>query len=245
MNEMAAGDPKSWLVDSDLDWGQDMKRLGEFFQSKGVEAATLSVIETGYGTLLGHKMAARLAPTQSRQPGWHAASASALVRGTPVWGQSRRPDYVVGHSIYVWHISPEEADAKWRLRISTTPTARVFDGDQAAMSGAWERLTNFGSAYDGTLSFSNRAGDSVLLNFEGKSVTLVYTKANNRGVAEVVIDGAVIGELDQYSAGVEWQAAREYSLPESGKHSIELRVTGRRNSQSKNAYADIDAFVVD
>jgi len=44
-NEFAGRDPSRILVDSDLDWGQDTKRLGRRFRQLGVQEASILLIE--------------------------------------------------------------------------------------------------------------------------------------------------------------------------------------------------------
>ncbi len=84
-------------------------------------------------------------------------------------------------------------------------------------SGNWVR-SEFTNALNGTLTYALQPGASVKFSFEGTGVTYVYTKAFNRGLAAVFIDGAAKGVIDLYS--------------------------GQHNPASNASYVDVDALLV-
>jgi hypothetical protein len=73
----------------------------------------------------------------------------------------------------------------------------------------------------------------------------VFTRAPNRGIAEIVIDGERKSTVDLYSPTVEWQSKAEYCCLAKGRHTIEVRVTGKRSKDATVANVDLDSFVVD
>jgi hypothetical protein len=79
--------------------------------------------------------------------------------------------------------------------------------------------------------------------FEGTAVTYVYTKAWNRGIAEVKLDGISRGEIDLYSPKIVWQARTAFTGLTSGKHTFELIVAGRKEAAATDRYVDLDALV--
>ena len=101
----------------------------------------------------------------------------------------------------------------------------------------------FPKAYSGTLTFTNEKDATAIVVFEGSSLAYVYTKAFNRGIAEVAIDGAVRATIDQYAPVVEWQARTEFTGLKPGKHTVEVRVLHRRNRAATDSYVDIDALI--
>jgi hypothetical protein len=111
-------------------------------------------------------------------------------------------------------------------------------------TGAWLPDRQFKQASSGTITYSNVPGDSFKLFFTGTSIEYVYTKALNRGTAEVWIDRKKRAAIDQYSASIEWQQRTVFSGLASGPHTIEVRVIKGRNPQSSDYYVDLDAFVV-
>ncbi len=109
--------------------------------------------------------------------------------------------------------------------------------------GAWIRDTQFPETFGHTITYSATAGESALLAFEGSKLTWVFTKAANRGIAQVLIDGVEQATVDLYAPTTEWQARRSFEVP-AGFHQFELRVTGRKNKASTDTYVDADALIV-
>jgi hypothetical protein len=76
-------------------------------------------------------------------------------------------------------------------------------------------------------------------------VTYVFTKAPNRGLAAVSIDGVDRGEVDLYSPRTEWQSRVRFACQTAGEHVARIRVTGKKTAAASEAYVDVDAFVVE
>jgi hypothetical protein len=112
---------------------------------------------------------------------------------------------------------------------------------QIAYSGHWERGT-FRGAFHGTATYSETGGATARWQFEGTAFDYVYTKAFNRGFAVVTIDGSQRGTVDLYAPTIEWQAATEFGGLQPGRHTVEIRVAGRRNPASSGYFVDIDAL---
>jgi hypothetical protein len=110
--------------------------------------------------------------------------------------------------------------------------------------GAWARGRQFTEASGSTLSYSNRTGDELGFAFDGSAIVYVYTMASNRGIAQVRIDGRVRAEIDMYADPVQWQAQTTFTDLGSGAHTIEIRVTGRKNGASTDDFIDLDRFIV-
>ncbi|HVX66666.1 MAG TPA: glycosyltransferase family 39 protein, partial [Bryobacteraceae bacterium] len=110
-------------------------------------------------------------------------------------------------------------------------------------SGPWQHWSNFGNACGGSLAFTGAAGAEVSLDFTGTSVTYVFTKAFTRGIAEVFIDGASRGLLDQFSLGIEWRSRAVYNGLGPGRHTLKVRVLHRRAADSLGDDIDVDGFI--
>jgi len=110
--------------------------------------------------------------------------------------------------------------------------------------GDWLQSDEFGGPYRHTVSYSDDAGAEVALVFEGTGVTYVFTKAPNRGLAEIAIDGASRSTVDLYSPTVEWQSRLEFGGLDRGRHAVVVRVTGRKQNASQGSFVDLDAFEV-
>jgi hypothetical protein len=106
-NEIAGSHPENFLADSDLDWGQDMKRLGAFLDAAHASEVTFVPFNRTYGTLAGHQFpAVRPGDPAHPSPGWNAVSVSIWkIFGTPTWPHDDRlkPVATIGRSIFIWY----------------------------------------------------------------------------------------------------------------------------------------------
>jgi hypothetical protein len=132
---------------------------------------------------------------------------------------------------------------------ATQPSAEtgfLYDdtNERIEFSGHWLRDTQFQAASNGTLTYSNTPGDKFRFVFQGVGVTLVYTKAFNRGMAEVLVDGESAVSLDMYSADVQFQRRATFGPMKQGSHVIEVRVAEPKNPKSTDHVVDLDAIEV-
>jgi hypothetical protein len=104
-NEIAGNRPEDFLADSDLDWGQDMKRLGERLQRAGASEVTFNPFNKTYPSLAGHSFPRMLPGDVAHpSPGWNAVSVSTWkIFGTPVWPYGVQPQERIGRSILLWY----------------------------------------------------------------------------------------------------------------------------------------------
>lgn len=113
-NGLAARHPERILVDSDLDDGQDLKRLADTLRARGISSVALAY--AGSATVAEHG----LPPIRWLQPhrpvtGWVAASLYSIKLGSLdrpghddfAWLEAYRPVALVGRSIRLYYI-PEE-----------------------------------------------------------------------------------------------------------------------------------------
>jgi hypothetical protein len=106
-NEIAGEHPENFLADSDLDWGQDMKRLGVFLKTAGASQVTFVPFNKTY-PLAGHPFPAMLPGETGRpSPGWNAVSISIWkIFGYPQWADEMKRPLHIGRSILVWYVPP-------------------------------------------------------------------------------------------------------------------------------------------
>jgi hypothetical protein len=105
-NEIAGSHPENYLADSNLDWGQDMKRLAAFLEQHHATEVTFVPFNRTYGTLAGDPF-----PTMHPggpahpSPGWNAVSVSVWkIFGTPTWPNDQPPPQArIGHSVLLWY----------------------------------------------------------------------------------------------------------------------------------------------
>ena len=73
----------------------------------------------------------------------------------------------------------------------------------------------------------------------------MYTKAVNRGIASVTIDGVDQDEVNLYSPQTQWQSRTRFCCFGAGKHVAVIRATGKSDAQSKGRFIDLDSFTVE
>jgi len=103
-NEIAGSHPERFLADSDVDWGQDMKRLEAFLESQHATQVTFVPFNRTY-PMAGHEMLP-MAPgeTDHPSPGWNAVSITIWkVFGYPKWADAIPPQRRIGKSILLWY----------------------------------------------------------------------------------------------------------------------------------------------
>ena len=106
-NEMAGSEPENILVDSDLDWGQDMKRLATRLH----EVGATSVAWTGYvwADLEEEQGFPKTRRLNRYHPveGWNAIGVTLWkAYRTIVWPDQIKPQWRVGKSILLWYFPP-------------------------------------------------------------------------------------------------------------------------------------------
>ena len=116
--------------------------------------------------------------------------------------------------------------------------ALVFRGD-------WTKDTGFEQPDRHTITFTDDARAEAQIVFQGKALTYCYTKARNRGMASVTIDGVEQGSVDLYSPTDEWQSRTRFCCFAPGRHVAVIRVTGTANPRSSGKFIDVDSFTVE
>jgi hypothetical protein len=108
-NMLAGREPSRILVDSNLDWGQDLYRLREVVDSLGVDSLRVHYFGTAEFAAVGLERTRRLRPDE-RATGWVAASetfyAGVWADTSLAWLHAFEPVRRVGKSIRLYHIAP-------------------------------------------------------------------------------------------------------------------------------------------
>jgi 4-amino-4-deoxy-L-arabinose transferase-like glycosyltransferase len=124
-NALAGREPEQILVDSDLDWGQDMKRLTKRLDQLGVRDLAFTQFFPGDVTKENLPSLHPFDPT-TPSPGWNAASITGLKlwqfkqqRDAPksrYWPAQIKPTEKVGKGIWLWYfptdVSPERSEVR-------------------------------------------------------------------------------------------------------------------------------------
>ena len=118
-NSLAGNQPERYGVNSDLDWGQDLKRLAVACRSRGIETLWLGYNGSKDMDLSKFSLPEiRELPPEAPADGWVAISIRKLVLGDEkppynqyAWLRSFTPIAKVGSSIYLYRV-PSGADAR-------------------------------------------------------------------------------------------------------------------------------------
>jgi hypothetical protein len=109
--------------------------------------------------------------------------------------------------------------------------------------GAWAHVTNTNipNSFDGTVSYTDTANDSVTITFTGTQIKVYVAERNNRGIAAVSIDGGTPRNIDEYAAQDAGDVLVFTSpiLP-SGTHTLKVVNTGTHNASSTGTRVDVD-----
>lgn len=167
------------------------------------------------------------------------------------------PFEIVRRFVEEWTVPSGASAGNFELRkVMALPMAKRADVQPAGAgtyddrdphidyTGAWLHDRQFKRASSGSITYSDVPGDSAKLFFSGTEIEYVYTKALNRGTAEVWIDRKSVASIDEYSKEIEWQQRSVFGGLAPGPHTIEVRVGKEKNGASSGLYVDVDAFVV-
>jgi len=113
-NELAGNKPEQILVDSNLDWGQDLKRLADTLHERGIKEIAIKYFGTADLSRHGLPKIKKLVPYEFTT-GWIAISITNAKTGnyfTPYdhysWLEKYEPIEYVGKSIKLYHIPEDE-----------------------------------------------------------------------------------------------------------------------------------------
>lgn len=105
-NEITRGRPEEWVAESDLDWGQDMHRVGDFLRDHGAQEVSFTPYNVWY--LKGGHAFPKCTPSDwyHPAPGWNVVSLSGLkVFNHPGWIKGA-PQYRIGRTHWAWYFPP-------------------------------------------------------------------------------------------------------------------------------------------
>ena len=153
------------------------------------------------------------------------------------------PEYEAGD----FYLARLEPDCRQRVEAEIVATPGYYDDVDPAIRyrGGWTNSDKFDGPFQHTISFTDIPGAEAAFAFEGTALVYMYTKAPNRGLAAITIDGAGKGTIDLYSPTVEWQASSRFCCLGPGKHVVVIRVLGQNSPGSTGQFVDVDGFRVE
>jgi len=156
------------------------------------------------------------------------------------------PEYEAG-DIYLARLDPACPQQPVEAAVNFVAPPGFYDDFDPAIRfrGDWYRDEGFQEPDYHTVTYTDTPGAEFSIAFQGAALTYIFTKAPNRGIAEVAIDGVSQGTLDLYSPKIEWQTRRRFCCFQPGPHKAVFRVTGQANSKSAGRFVDVDSLVVE
>ena len=172
------------------------------------------------------------------KPGFHTTRTIAFTSPDPV--RYERKLYLVLESIKDGEVVFVE-DAVY-FTIGGLKWTKVDDRDGAiSYSSGWETWEG-NPSYRSTEHYSEKSGATATFTFSGTNARLHGCRRNDLGIAEIAVDGEVKATVDLYQPSREYTKLYETSELPVGKHTLQIKVTGRKNSDSKSHYVIVDAF---
>lgn len=132
-------------------------------------------------------------------------------------------------------------------RPSADTTYTWDDPDSAVQyTGSWSHVADQSYTdgdYKHTESFSDKAGDSVTVPFDGTAIRWIGSRTGNHGYADVYLDGTKEATVDD-SGGENQAVVFQRTGLTPGAHTLRIVVNGNHASGSTDNYVSIDAIDV-
>ena len=106
-NEITRGHPENFVGESDLDWGQDMHRVGDFLRRAGATEVSFTPYNVTYLDA-GHAFPKdTFSDWYHPAPGWNVVSLGGWkVFNHPGWIGDRQPQFRIGKTHWAWYFPP-------------------------------------------------------------------------------------------------------------------------------------------
>ncbi len=146
--------------------------------------------------------------------------------------------------------SPAKASSVSPMDVSPARLAAVSPGTyeernpNVVYTGKWARQIA-SAASRGAYQRSIQKGATASLTVVGaQSFSITTMTAKNRGIANILVDGALVGQFDGYGKLQYKVRTPTYALPDTNRHKITFQVSGAKNPSSTGIMVALDAFNV-
>ncbi|MGC9104575.1 MAG: S8 family serine peptidase [Candidatus Methanodesulfokora sp.] len=139
------------------------------------------------------------------------------------------------------------SQGEWNIVDDTNTTVIAYGGWRWVNKSSDDYLSRpEATAYGGSMHRNpGFSGDYVELAFMGRGIKLSTLLCDKCGLAEVYIDGRLIGTVDTYNKSTAYQYKFGWLGLSDDIHKIKIVVTGDHNPDSKGSRIYIDAFYID
>lgn len=133
------------------------------------------------------------------------------------------------------------ADCKVVQKYSHTIAVAHNDARIVYAGATWETDTR-STAINGSHTYTDTANATATLTFSGDYVGVVMESGTYSGIAEIILDGISQGNFDCYSPYTYYPFVYFTKKLTFGEHTIQVKVTGTKNTSSSGAYIWFDHF---
>jgi hypothetical protein len=111
-NEITRGRPENFVAESDLDWGQDMHKVGDFLKRAGATEVSFTPYNVTY-LQAGHAFPkCTFSDWYRPAPGWNVVSLGGWkVFNHPGWVDGLQPQFRIGRTHWAWYFPPGKVPA--------------------------------------------------------------------------------------------------------------------------------------
>ena len=149
-------------------------------------------------------------------------------------------------SLYLMRLDPVPGKPLSSPQPYTVESGWYDDVDPAIVFlGPWIRDKVWPQTSAHTVTYTNLPDAQIQFAFQGRLLNYIYTKAPNRGLADVTIDGVHKATLDLYSPQIEWQRRTTFGNLPAGRHLALITVRPDKNPKSSDRFVDVDALEVE
>jgi hypothetical protein len=178
-------------------------------------------------------------------PGFTAAAPGTATTATVSLVPS--PTNKAGGTTYQFRVVPQNSSGTFGAAASG-PTITVPSTDNTggfSFAGGWSGVNQAG-AFNGSMQESSTANATAQNStpLTGTSLALVSAVGPDRGIAQITVDGAVVGTVDLYSPTFQpGQVVWSSNALNGVGHTVKVTVTTQRNPASTGNKVDVDAYL--
>ncbi|MCA9940229.1 MAG: alpha amylase C-terminal domain-containing protein, partial [Anaerolineales bacterium] len=119
----------------------------------------------------------------------------------------------------------------------------IDDKNPGVIYKGWSGLA-LGAAYNGSTRLSATPNAAVQFTISGSQFTWITTKCAMCGQAAVLVDGAPVAQVDNYSPNWQFQAAQVISGLSNGTHTIQIVALGTHNPNATGSLIFFDGYSI-
>jgi hypothetical protein len=134
------------------------------------------------------------------------------------------------------------------LSSSAPPVTRFQESSPSVTyAGTWSQGVAFNFWSGETAALSGAAGAQARFAFTGTAVRWIGTRSFDGGIANVLLDGVQVAQVDTYASVQEEHQAVMYSATglANSSHTLTIVGTGQKNPLSHNTWIIVDAFDIE